>query len=174
VIGNRKNDLFVQWKEKFHLSTEEALELVDHWRSKGESIVFTNGCFDLLHTGHIQYLLEAKSLGDRLVLGINADESVRKLKGKGRPVNPLEDRMKMIAALWMVDLVISFEEDTPIDLIQKIMPDILVKGGDYPIDQIVGAEEVLKSGGKVFSLGFSEGYSSSTLIERIMKSKNND
>nr|MBS0036606.1 D-glycero-beta-D-manno-heptose 1-phosphate adenylyltransferase [Saprospiraceae bacterium] len=173
-MGNRKNKLLVRWKEKFHLSTEEALEVVDHWRSKGESIVFTNGCFDLLHIGHIQYLLEAKSLGDRLVLGINTDESVRKLKGKGRPVNPLDDRMKMIAALWMVDLVIPFEEDTPKELIQKIKPDTLVKGGDYPIDQIVGAEEVLKSGGKVFSLGFSEGYSSSIMIERIIKIKNNE
>jgi len=129
--------------------------------------VFTNGCFDLLHPGHITYLQDAKALGDILIIGLNDDASICRLKGDARPINALQDRATMLAALKPVDAVVAFSEDTPIDLISALLPDILVKGGDYTIDNIVGADVVQAAGGSVTTISFLEGYSSTRLIQRI-------
>ena len=130
-------------------------------------VVFTNGCFDILHVGHVKYLAEAKAQGDILVIGLNADASVKRLKGADRPVNNQEDRGEVLAALQAVDYVTLFEEDTPLELIKAVKPEVLVKGGDWAVDKIVGHEVVLESGGEVKSLQFIEGRSSSDLIEKI-------
>ncbi|MDX9891011.1 MAG: D-glycero-beta-D-manno-heptose 1-phosphate adenylyltransferase [Bacteroidales bacterium] len=130
-----------------------------------QKIVFTNGCFDIIHLGHIQYLAQARELGDLLVVGLNTDLSVKRLKGESRPVNPEFARAIVLAALQFVDFVILFDEDTPLNLIHTISPDFLVKGGDYSIDQIVGADFVIKKGGKVITLPFVEGFSSSNIIQ---------
>ncbi len=137
------------------------------WRFQNEKIVFTNGCFDLLHLGHLTYLAEAKALGTKLIVGLNSDASVRRLKGVTRPVNDEATRSALLAAFYFVDAVIVFEEDTPYNLITTILPDVLVKGGDYEIATIIGAKEVLKNGGEVKVLSFVEGYSSSGVIEKI-------
>ena len=150
------------------VSLSEALEITNDWRNSGLRIVFTNGCFDLLHPGHIDYLQRARALGDVLIIGLNNDESVRKLKGPLRPINPMADRACMLAALACVDLVVPFSEETPIKLISAILPDILVKGGDYHPDEIVGAKEVRANGGEVVVMPFIGGYSSSALIKRIV------
>ena len=123
-----------------------------------KKIVFTNGVFDLLHVGHIRYLNEAKSLGHILVVGLNSDNSVKKIKGPSRPINRLEDRALVLLALKSVDYVVSFDDETPLNLIKKVMPDILVKGGDYRIEEIVGHKEVIENGGLVKSLPFHKGY----------------
>jgi D-beta-D-heptose 7-phosphate kinase/D-beta-D-heptose 1-phosphate adenosyltransferase len=136
-------------------------------QEQGKKIVFTNGCFDILHRGHVAYLNQARDLGDLLIVGINSDESVKRLKGPERPVNMLEDRAYVLSALKSVDYVIPFEEDTPLDLINLIMPDILVKGGDYTIDRIVGAQEVLAHGGRVEIIPFVPGKSTSAIIDTI-------
>lgn len=138
-------------------------------QEKGKKIVFTNGCFDILHRGHVTYLNQARDLGDLLIVGINSDESVKRLKGPERPVNMLEDRAYVLSALKSVDYVIPFEEDTPLNLINLIMPDILVKGGDYTIDRIVGAQEVLAHGGRVEIIPFVPGKSTSAIIDTIKK-----
>lgn len=130
-----------------------------------QKIVFTNGCFDIIHLGHVQYLAQARELGDLLVVGLNTDLSVKRLKGESRPVNPEFARAMVLAALQFVDFVILFDEDTPLNLIHTISPDFLVKGGDYSIDQIVGADFVIKKGGKVITLPFVEGFSSSNIIQ---------
>ncbi|HMG16553.1 MAG TPA: D-glycero-beta-D-manno-heptose 1-phosphate adenylyltransferase [Saprospiraceae bacterium] len=137
------------------------------WHIRPCRVVFTNGCFDILHIGHIQYLQEAKSLGDKLVVGINSDSSVKRLKGEDRPINNETDRAMVMAALGVVDGVIIFDEDTPLQLITELNPDILVKGGDWPLDKIVGAEYVINNGGEVFSLPFISGYSTSNIIQKI-------
>ncbi|MBO4489529.1 MAG: D-glycero-beta-D-manno-heptose 1-phosphate adenylyltransferase [Bacteroidales bacterium] len=129
-------------------------------------IVFTNGCFDVLHYGHVHYLAQAKELGDILVVGLNSDASVRRLKGEGRPVNPEHARAYVLAALEMVDYVCLFEEDTPYNLIAAVQPDVLVKGGDYVIDNIVGGDIVKKRNGEVVVLPFVEGFSSTMIIEK--------
>lgn len=136
-------------------------------RKKGRKIVFTNGCFDILHTGHVKYLQSAKQLGDCLVVGINSDSSVRKLKGITRPINSLEDRMDLLAALESVHYVVGFEEDTPLELIRAVMPDVLVKGGDYKVEDIVGAELVISNGGIVTTIPFVEGKSTTRIIQSI-------
>lgn len=136
-------------------------------QEKGRKVVFTNGCFDILHRGHVTYLNQARDLGDLLIVGINSDESVKRLKGPERPVNMLEDRAYVLSALKSVDYVIPFEEDTPLNLINLIMPDILVKGGDYTIDRIVGAQEVLAHGGSVEIIPFVPGKSTSAIIDTI-------
>lgn len=141
--------------------------LVDESRGRGERIVMTNGCFDILHAGHVAYLEEAKALGDRLVVAVNDDDSVRRLKGESRPVNPLEDRMLVLAGLAAVDWVVPFSEDTPADLIGSVLPDVLVKGGDYRPEQIAGARAVLDAGGEVRVLAFRDGRSTSRIIERL-------
>ncbi|MFQ5344464.1 MAG: D-glycero-beta-D-manno-heptose 1-phosphate adenylyltransferase [Mariprofundus sp.] len=150
---------------------QQAREQVEQWKKQGKRIVFTNGCFDLLHPGHIDYLDRAAKLGDVLVVGLNDDDSIRRLKGKFRPINPLQDRATMLAALRAVDLVIPFPEDTPLNLITALMPDILVKGGDYQPDDIVGATEVRNGGGKVIVMPFMDGHSSTSLIQRIQAIK---
>ncbi|OUU80191.1 MAG: hypothetical protein CBC38_01995 [Gammaproteobacteria bacterium TMED78] len=153
-------------KEKLIYSTKDLLNLVDVSKNLGEKIVMTNGCFDILHPGHIEYLKEAKARGDRLIVAINDDKSVKRIKGENRPVMTLEDRAKMLYALSYVDWIISFSEETPIRIISKILPDILVKGGDYKAEDIVGGDIVLKNGGTVTSLCFIEGHSSSELIKK--------
>lgn len=130
-------------------------------------LVFTNGCFDILHRGHITYLAQARQLGGLLVVGLNSDASVRRLKGPGRPVNDQQSRALLLAALEMVDYVVLFEEDTPYDLILKVKPDLLVKGGDYDIDNIVGADFVRLRGGEVHTIPFVEGFSSSSIIDQL-------
>jgi D-beta-D-heptose 7-phosphate kinase/D-beta-D-heptose 1-phosphate adenosyltransferase len=139
--------------------------------SETETVVMTNGCFDILHAGHIQYLTQARQLGDRLIVAVNDDDSVRRLKGNSRPINSLEQRMIVLNALECVDSVVAFSEDTPEKIICQILPDILVKGGDYTVDQIAGSDCVLKNGGKVLTLDFVEGCSTSNIIERIGNNK---
>lgn len=138
-------------------------------REAGLTLVFTNGCFDLLHPGHVRYLTEARALGDRLVVAVNADATVAALKGKTRPLTPLDDRMEVLAALAAVDYVVSFDEETPAAVIEAIVPDVLVKGGDWTVDTIVGRDTVESAGGRVLSLPFAAGYSTSALIDRILK-----
>ncbi len=133
---------------------------------KTKRIVFTNGCFDILHAGHVQYLEDAKSRGDLLIVALNSDASVKKLKGPKRPINPLRDRMRVIAGLGSVDFVTSFSASTPLTLIKLLSPSILVKGGDWKPSEIVGSDFVLSHGGKVLSLPFLEGRSSTKIIER--------
>ncbi len=135
--------------------------------ARKNKVVFTNGCFDIIHSGHIAYLKEARSLGDKLIVGINTDASVKRLKGNGRPINNLEDRIEVLSSLSFVDEVIPFDEDTPLQLIKKIRPDVLVKGGDYKISEIVGAEEVISYGGQVRVLSFMRGKSTTRLIKKI-------
>lgn len=132
-------------------------------------IVFTNGCFDILHIGHLRYLEEAKKLGDILVVGVNSDESVKRLKGEKRPINKLSERMEMLAGLKPVDYVTYFEEDTPYNLIKLLMPDILVKGGDWKVDAIVGSDLVLNNKGEVLSLNFEENFSTTNIIEEVIR-----
>lgn len=140
-------------------------------KSKGNKIVFTNGCFDLLHPGHIDYLERAKKLGDLLVIGLNEDDSIKILKGNQRPINNLNFRSTMLAALNSVDFIVPFKEETPANLIQEIEPQVLVKGGDYTIDNIVGAEFVQQTGGEVLVIPFLDGYSSSSIISKIQSLK---
>ena len=150
------------------LVNEEALlPLVGEARERNERIVMTNGCFDVLHAGHVAYLEEAKSLGDRLIVAINDDESVRRLKGESRPVNKLEDRMSVLAGLAAVDWVVPFSEDTPARLIGAVLPDVLVKGGDYRPEEIAGSRSVLENGGEVRTLAFREGHSSTRIIDEL-------
>jgi len=146
----------------------EAQGIVNVCRDAGRRIVFTNGCFDLLHPGHINYLQRARALGDALIIGLNSDVSVRGLKGPLRPINPLPDRVVMVGALACVDLIVPFDEETPIRVISTLLPDVLVKGGDYEADDIVGAREVRANGGEVIVMPFIPGYSSSALIQRIV------
>lgn len=137
------------------------------WQKEDKTVVFTNGVFDLLHIGHITYLAKSAELGDKLVIGLNADSSVKRLKGSNRPVNDQNDRAALLAAFFFVDAIVIFEEDTPLKLITALMPDILVKGADYTIENIVGSKEVIANGGKVKTINFIEGYSSTSLIEKI-------
>lgn len=138
------------------------------WRTSGKRIVFTNGCYDILHPGHVDLLARAKALGDVLLLGVNSDASVRRLgKGADRPINPFSVRAFVVAHLDSVDGVTCFEEDTPYRLIQEILPDILVKGGDWPVERIVGRDIVEAHGGKVISLPLLEGFSTTALLDRI-------
>jgi D-beta-D-heptose 7-phosphate kinase/D-beta-D-heptose 1-phosphate adenosyltransferase len=149
------------------VSEAELLALIEESKERGEKIVMTNGCFDVLHAGHVAYLEEAKSLGDRLIVAVNDDDSVRRLKGASRPLNTLGDRMAVLAGLAAVDWVVPFSEDTPARLIGLLLPNVLVKGGDYRTDQIAGAREVLKNGGDVRVLSFRQGYSSSRIIDKL-------
>ncbi len=150
------------------LNEDELLELVKMARHRGERIVMTNGCFDILHPGHVSYLEKAKSLGDRLIVAVNDDASVRRLKGETRPINSTQSRLHVLSALGAVDWVVPFSEDTPERLIQKISPDVLVKGGDWAVDQIVGSDHVLRHGGEVRSLPFVDGHSTTKIIEKTL------
>jgi D-beta-D-heptose 7-phosphate kinase/D-beta-D-heptose 1-phosphate adenosyltransferase len=149
------------------VTPEELAALVTESQQRGERVVMTNGCFDILHAGHVAYLEEAKDLGDRLVVAVNADDSVQRLKGAGRPINPLADRMAVLAGLAAVNWVVPFEEDTPESLICRILPDVLVKGGDYRADEIAGADCVRENGGDVRVLTFREGRSTSAILEQL-------
>ena len=152
---------------KFQL--KDNINFLKKIKEENKKIVFTNGCFDILHVGHIRYLSKAKKLGNILIVGLNSDKSVKKLKGDNRPINIFEDRATLLASLRFVDLVIIFEEKTPENLIKKIKPDILVKGGDYNIEDIVGYKTVIENGGEVKVLRFHDGYSSSNYINKIKK-----
>lgn len=147
---------------------EELLRTIKDLKAKGKRIVFTNGCFDLLHVGHIRYLEEAKTLGDILIVGVNSDASVRKLKGPKRPVLPVEDRTEILSGLECVDYITVFDELDPLALITSLQPNILVKGGDWTKEQTVGKEVVERSGGEVVIIPFVEGASTSNLIETIL------
>lgn len=144
---------------------------ITRWHAAGERVVFTNGVFDLLHRGHVEYLEEARALGDRLVVGVNADASVRRLKGPERPIVPELERLELVQALRCVDAAVLFEEDTPLRLIQEVAPAVLVKGGDWAIEHIVGREFVEARGGRVMNIALREGLSTSNLIERIRAGK---
>lgn len=137
------------------------------WQQEGQKVVFSNGCFDIVHLGHIDYLEKARALGDRLVIGLNSDDSVRQLKGPTRPVNDVYARARMLAAFSFVDGVVVFGEETPKSLIDDLLPDVLVKGNDYAIENIVGADTVMANGGEVKTISLVEGYSTSKLIEKI-------
>lgn len=149
------------------LSTDEMLKERERLRVAGARLVFTNGVFDLLHVGHVRYLAHARSLGDALVVAINSDRSVRELKGPGRPVFEESERAEILAALRNVDYVVIFDDISPRSVIRRLLPDVLVKGGDYQIDEIHGREEVEAAGGKVISLPFVPGASTTTLLERM-------
>jgi D-glycero-beta-D-manno-heptose 1-phosphate adenylyltransferase len=140
---------------------------IDHLKEQGGKIVFTNGCFDLLHPGHTRYLWAARQLGDYLVVAVNSDRSVREIKGEGRPVTAQEDRTEVLAALDFVDGVVVFDEDNPLEVIRCLLPDVLVKGGDWPEDKIIGAEVVKEAGGEVKRIPFVPGYSTTTIITKI-------
>jgi D-beta-D-heptose 7-phosphate kinase/D-beta-D-heptose 1-phosphate adenosyltransferase len=147
---------------------EAAAQWAQDRKDAGQKVVFSNGCFDLLHPGHVRYLEEARALGDALIVGVNTDASVKRLgKGFGRPLTPEADRARVLAALACVDRVVLFAEDTPLNLITRLAPDILVKGGDYQLHEIVGREAVLARGGRVVALPFVPGYSTTALIERL-------
>jgi rfaE bifunctional protein nucleotidyltransferase chain/domain len=151
------------------VTREELAEKVKALKAAGNKVVFTNGVFDIIHAGHVRYLSEAASLGDFLIVAVNSDASARRLKGPGRPFNNEQDRAEVIAALKCVSYVTTFDEDTPYELIKMLEPDVLVKGGDWPVDEIVGADIVKSAGGEVYSLPYAEGYSTSRLIEKVVK-----
>ena len=152
------------------LSFEALKILLKKWRDENEKIIFTNGCFDLLHLGHVDYLAKARDLGGRLVVGLNSDVSIKRLKGLSRPINNEQSRAALLAGMTYVDAVVLFDEETPINLISEVMPAVLVKGGDYKIKEIVGHEMVLNNGGEVCAIDFVEGYSGSELIKKIKAS----
>ena len=146
----------------------ETKAIAQKWRNNHRKIVFTNGCFDILHRGHVEYLREAKLLGDVLIVGLNSNKSVQRLKGEPRPYQDEQDRAIILSALKMVDLVVIFEEDTPLKLICELKPDILVKGGDYDFHSVVGASEVESWGGTVKIIPFLKGFGTSKLVEKII------
>jgi D-beta-D-heptose 7-phosphate kinase/D-beta-D-heptose 1-phosphate adenosyltransferase len=155
-------------KEKI-LSPDRLLGVRAGLRAAGKTLVFTNGVFDLLHVGHVRYLADARALGHVLLVAINSDASVRKLKGEGRPITPEAERAEILAALRQVDYVTIFDDVSPRTLIKTLLPDVLVKGGDYNLDEIHGREEVESAGGRVVSLSFIEGASTSSIIERMRR-----
>ena len=148
---------------------EEVIKKIAQWRLLNKTVAFTNGCFDILHSGHIYSLSEAALQADYLVVGLNSDSSTKKLKGKDRPINNEQSRALLLSSLVMVDAVVIFEEETPLELIKKLLPDVLVKGGDYTVEQIAGAKEVMANGGKVIINPIIEGFSTSGLIGKINK-----
>lgn len=158
--------------EKVILGRDELRRVRERLRAEGRRLVFTNGCFDLLHVGHVRYLGEARSLGDALLVAINSDASVRALKGAGRPLVCESERAEVLAALEAVDFVTVFDEESPRSLIAELVPDVLVKGGDYGLAEIHGREEVEAAGGRVLSLPFVEGASTTGIIERIKETMN--
>jgi rfaE bifunctional protein nucleotidyltransferase chain/domain len=149
------------------LNIDTIQHLCNAWRLKNEKIVFTNGCFDLLHRGHIELLAEAASYGNKLIVGINSDQSVKRLKGIGRPIQDETARSLLLASQLFVDVVCVFDTDTPLELIQAVSPDVLIKGGDYEIENIVGADFVKEYGGSVLTIPYIEGYSTTSLIEKL-------
>lgn len=150
-------------------SIDQAIQTIQKWKENGEKIVFTNGCFDLVHIGHVEYLEKTRQLGDRLIVGLNTDQSVKNIKGKDRPIVEEHSRARVVAAFEFVDLVTFFEEDTPLQLIKAVKPDILTKGDDYSVENIVGASSVLENGGSVETIKLVEGFSTSNIIKKIIK-----
>ncbi|PCH63155.1 MAG: bifunctional heptose 7-phosphate kinase/heptose 1-phosphate adenyltransferase [SAR86 cluster bacterium] len=165
----RRAMLKEQGSERGVMSREQLLIAVNDAKAHGEKIVFTNGCFDIIHAGHVGYLAEARKQGDRLIVAINGDDSVHKLKGPGRPVNPVDRRMAVLAGLEAVDWVVSFDQDTPEALLELLQPDVLVKGGDYGLDQVVGADIILAKGGEVRVLEFLDDCSTSAIVEKLQE-----
>jgi len=155
------------WHQAKHYGADEAETLVRGWKERGLTVGFTNGCFDIVHAGHVSLLAAARAECDRLIVALNTDASTRRLKGRGRPVNPLTDRAAVIAAIEAVDAVISFGEDTPLEMIRRLQPDVLVKGGDYTVETVVGANDVQQAGGRVVLVDLVEGHSTTGLIEAI-------
>lgn len=151
------------------LSRQDTRSLIDRRRAAGAVVVFTNGVFDLLHPGHLRYLQQARALGDMLIVGLNSDASVRRNKGPERPINPESERAEVVAALECVDAVVIFDEDTPAEIVRACQPDILVKGADWPADQIVGRDTVEARGGRVVRMPVEAGYSTTALVERIKR-----
>ena len=160
---------FVDGFETKIMSIDQAKALMHAWKITGKTVSFTNGCFDILHPGHLFSIAQAAKEADYLIVGLNSDTSIKRLKGPERPINNTASRAFIIANLAMVDAVIVFEEDTPQELITQILPDVLVKGGDYTIDTIVGAKEVIANGGKVIINPIVEGFSTTKIIEKIKK-----
>jgi D-beta-D-heptose 7-phosphate kinase/D-beta-D-heptose 1-phosphate adenosyltransferase len=158
---------FVEGIEKKILSIDAAKALISSWKVTGKTVAFTNGCFDILHPGHLFSIGQAAKEADYLIVGLNADASIKRLKGQDRPINSTASRALVIANLVLVDAVVVFEEDTPYELITTLLPDVLVKGGDYTIDTIVGAKEVIANGGKVIINPIVEGFSTTNIIEKI-------
>lgn len=158
---------FLQFSKQKIIEQDYLKNIISFWRFKGYRLVFTNGCFDILHMGHVDYLARAKSLGDILVVGLNTDRSVSRIKGKNRPVNNQDARALLLASLVFVDAVVLFDEDTPYNLIKSVQPDILVKGSDYKPLEIVGADIVLDAGGRIETIDFLEGYSTTSIIEKL-------
>lgn len=152
---------------KIHSHRSEISDVLKRWEQAGQTVVFTNGCFDILHKGHIEYLFEASKFADKMVIGLNTDASVRRLKGDGRPVNDNHARATLMAALGFVDMVVFFDEETPKDLIEVVQPDVLTKGSDYVAENIVGYDTVMAKGGQVITIDLTEGFSTTALIERI-------
>jgi rfaE bifunctional protein nucleotidyltransferase chain/domain len=146
-------------------------KIIQQWKSQNQKLVFTNGCFDIIHLGHIDYLSKSKKLGDKLIIGLNSDFSVRNIKGNSRPIQDEKSRSAILAAFYFVDLVVIFDEDTPIKLISKIIPDVLVKGADYKKSEIVGFDVVSENGGDVITLDFLPGYSTSAIEKKIIDSQ---
>jgi D-beta-D-heptose 7-phosphate kinase/D-beta-D-heptose 1-phosphate adenosyltransferase len=154
-------------QSKIFKDTPSFLPILDQWRQSGNTIVFTNGCFDLVHRGHIDSLAKAAEWGDRLIVGLNSDVSVRLLKGENRPLVDQQSRAVLLASMLMVDAVVMFDEETPYQMIQQILPDVLVKGSEYEIEEIAGHDIVLASGGKVIRVELTEGFSTSEIIQKI-------
>lgn len=154
---------------KIYNKASEALNLLESWKQQEQKVVFTNGCFDILHQGHVVYLAKAAELGTKLVIGLNTDASVKRLKGNNRPVNSENERALLLAALAFVDMVVLFAEDTPYELIKAIQPDILVKGADYKPKDIVGYDIVKAKRGRVVTVSLEEGFSTTNVIEKIQK-----
>lgn len=152
-------------------SLDQAKSIVKKWQHLNEKVVFTNGCFDILHLGHVDYLEKARNLGNRLVIGLNTDDSVSRFKGPERPLQDEKSRARVLAAMQFVDLVVLFNEDTPLNLISGLLPDILVKGSDYLTENIVGADVVKQNGGVVKTIDFVPGYSTTRIVEKIKKQK---
>jgi len=150
------------------ISLDQLLEIRQQAKQAGKTVVFTNGVFDLLHRGHVEYLEKARALGDLLIVGLNSDASVRRIKGEQRPLCPQQDRAIVLSALSCIDYIVMFEEDTPQRLIESLVPDILVKGADYSVERIVGADIVINNGGKVVPIELTPGQSTTALIERIV------
>jgi rfaE bifunctional protein nucleotidyltransferase chain/domain len=154
--------------DKIH-NIESIADVVEKWKAEKKKIAFTNGCFDLLHLGHVDYLEKARQKGDVLIVGLNSDASVRRIKGPERPIMAEKSRSRLLASMFFVDAVVIFEEDTPLDLIRNIMPDVLIKGQDYQVNNIIGADIVMDNGGKVETIELVYGYSTSNVITQIKK-----
>jgi len=163
-MRNIEQTLFSKISKLSSLKTQ-----VKEWKSEGKKVVFTNGVFDLVHIGHLTYLSKAAELGDKLIIGLNSDSSVKRIKGESRPINDQNSRAALLASFFFVDAVVLFEDDTPMNLISTLLPDVLIKGADYSIENIVGAKEVIANGGEVKTITFVDGYSSTSIIQKIQQ-----